>query len=74
MSEITLMTSDKRTAVCCLSSVNVEKYDEWKDDPQFIKDLVRLLDNVLEYFIQLAPDHLSRAVRSATKERAVGLV
>lgn len=67
------MTSDKRTAVCCLSSVNVEKYDEWKDDPQFIKDLVRLLDNVLEYFIQLAPDHLSRAVRSATKERAVGI-
>lgn len=72
-SEISLMTSPKRTAVCCLSSVNVEKYDEWKDNPQFIKDLVRLLDNVLEYFIQLAPDHLSRAVRSATKERAVGI-
>lgn len=72
-SEIALMTSPKRTAVCCLSSVNVEKYDEWKDNPQFIKDLVRLLDNVLEYFIQLAPDHLSRAVRSATKERAVGI-
>lgn len=72
-SEISLMTSPKRTAVCCLSSVNVEKYDEWKDNPQFIKDLVRLLDNVLEYFIQLAPDHLSRAVRSATKERAIGI-
>ena len=72
-SEISLMTSPKRTAVCCLSSVNVEKYDEWKDDPQFIKDLVRLLDNVLEYFIQLAPEHLSRAVRSASKERAIGI-
>lgn len=71
--EITLMTSPKRTAVCCLSSVNVEKYDEWKDNPLFIKDLVRLLDNVLEYFIQLAPEHLHRAVRSAKKERAIGL-
>ena len=73
MTEITLMTSPKRTAVCCLSSVNVEKYDEWKGNPQFIKDLVRLLDNVLEYFIQLAPEHLHRAVRSAKKERAIGL-
>ncbi len=72
-SEVTLMTSAKRTAVCCLSSVNLDKYDEWKDDPQFIEDLVRLLDNVLEYFIQLAPPELSRAVYSATKERAIGL-
>lgn len=71
--EITLMTSDKRTAVCCLSSVNVEKYDEWKDDPLFIADMVRLLDNVIEYFIQLAPSTLARAVRSAKKERAIGL-
>ena len=72
-SEISLMTSPKRTAVCCLSSVNVEKFDEWKDDPLFIADLIRLLDNVLEYFIQLAPEQLWRAIRSAQKERAVGL-
>lgn len=72
--EITLMTSAKRTAVCCLSSVNVEMYDEWKDNKQFIKDLIKLLDNVLEYFIQLAPEQeLWRAIRSAKKERAVGL-
>lgn len=71
--EITLMTSAKRTAVCCLSSVNVELEDEWRDDENFIPDLIRLLDNVLEYFIQLAPDVLWRAIRSAKKERAVGL-
>lgn len=72
-SEIALMTSPKRTAVCCLSSVNVEKFDEWKDNELFIADLIRLLDNVLEYFIQLAPEQLWRAIRSAQKERAVGL-
>lgn len=72
-SEISLMTSPKRTAVCCLSSVNVEKFDEWRDDPLFIADLIRLLDNVLEYFIQLAPEQLWRAIRSAQKERAIGL-
>lgn len=72
-SEIVQMTSPKRTAVCCLSSVNVEKYDEWKDDSLFISDLVTMLDNVLEYFIQLAPPELARAVRSAQKERSVGL-
>lgn len=72
-SEITLMTSAKRTAVCCLSSVNLEYFDEWRDDPMFIADLIRLLDNVLEYFIQLAPPELWRATRSAIKERAVGL-
>lgn len=72
-SEISLMTSPKRTAVCCLSSVNVEKYNEWVGNEQFIKDLVRLLDNVLEYFIQLAPQQLWRAVRSAQKERAIGI-
>jgi ribonucleoside-diphosphate reductase alpha chain len=47
-SEITLPTNDERTAVCCLSSVNLEYYDEWKDDPQFIDDLMRMLDNVLK--------------------------
>lgn len=71
--EISLMTSAKRTAVCCLSSVNVELEDEWRNDENFIPDLVRLLDNVIEYFIQLAPDVLWRAIRSAKKERAIGL-
>lgn len=71
-SEITLMTSAKRTAVCCLSSLNLEKFDEWKDT-QIVEDLVRYLDNVIEYFIRLAPSELSRAVYSASKERAVGL-
>lgn len=72
MSEITLMTSEKRTAVCCLSSLNLEKYDDWKNTT-LVQDLVRLLDNVLEYFIQLAPPFLKRAVHSASKERAIGL-
>lgn len=71
-SEITLRTTDKRTAVCCLSSINLEKYEEWKDTT-VVQDLVRLLDNVLEYFIRLAPPHLKRAVHSASKERAIGL-
>lgn len=71
-SEITLMTSEKRTAVCCLSSLNLEKYDEWKNTT-LVADLTRFLDNVLEYFIRLAPKVLSRAVRSARKERALGI-
>lgn len=71
-SEITLRTTDKRTAVCCLSSINLEKYEEWKDS-QIVEDLVQLLDNVLEYFIRLAPSELKRAVHSASKERAIGL-
>lgn len=71
-SEVTLMTSEKRTAVCCLSSVNLAKYDEWKDT-SLVADLTRLLDNVLEFFIRLAPDTLKRAIRSAQKERAIGL-
>lgn len=71
-SEITLMTTDKRTAVCCLSSLNMEKYDEWKDTT-LVADLIRYLDNVLEYFIRLAPPQLERAVHSAAKERAVGM-
>lgn len=72
LSEITLMTSEKRTAVCCLSSLNLEKYDEWKDTT-IVEDLVRYLDNILEYFIRLAPPELSKAVYSASKERAIGL-
>ena len=72
-SEITLPTDKDRTAVCCLSSVNLEEYDEWKNEDQFIPDLIRMLDNVLEYFIQNAPDQLSRAKYSASQERSVGL-
>ena len=72
-SEITLPTNDDRTAVCCLSSVNLEKYDEWKDDDDFIPDLIRFLDNVLEYFIQNAPDSLAKAKYSASQERSIGL-
>ena len=77
-SEITLPTGiDKegkdRTAVCCLSSLNVEKYDEWKDDKNFIGDVMRFLDNVLSDFIKNAPDQFSDAKYSAEKERSVGL-
>lgn len=66
------MTDENRTAVCCLSSLNLDKYDEWKDT-HLVQDLVRLLDNVLEYFIALAPDSIKRAKYSATQERAIGL-
>ena len=72
-SEITLPTTEDRTAVCCLSSVNLEEYDEWKDNDQFIPDLVRMLDNVLTYFIENAPDELHRARLSAQRERSIGL-
>jgi len=72
-SEITLPTAKDRTAVCCLSSVNLEYFDEWKDNPQFIEDIVRMLDNVLETFINDAPDYMWRAVNSARCERAIGL-
>ena len=58
--EIHLPTSPERTAVCCLSSLNLEYYDEWKDTT-IVRDLIRMLDNVLEYFIQNAPDTISRA-------------
>jgi ribonucleoside-diphosphate reductase alpha chain len=72
-SEITLPTAKDRTAVCCLSSANLEYFDEWKDNPQFIEDLVRMLDNVLDHFIEKAPDYMWRAVNSARCERAIGL-
>jgi ribonucleoside-diphosphate reductase alpha chain len=62
-----------RTAVCCLSSLNVEKYLEWKDDPQFIEDVMRFLDNVLEDFIVRAPNEMAKAKYSAFRERSVGL-
>tara|TARA_B100002052_G_scaffold41637_1_gene33889 strand:- start:207 stop:1586 length:1380 start_codon:yes stop_codon:yes gene_type:complete len=77
-SEITLPTGiDKegndRTAVCCLSSLNLEKYDEWKDDKNFIKDIMRFLDNVLSDFIEKAPEEFKDATYSALRERSVGL-
>jgi len=72
-SEITLPTDKDRTAVCCLSSVNLEEFDEWKHDDMFIPDLVRMLDNVLEYFINNASSALHRATYSAMRERSIGL-
>ena len=76
--EITLPTGidhlgNNRTAVCCLSSVNLEYYDEWKEHPTFIKDVMRFLDNVLQDFIDNAPPEMSRASYSAMRERSVGL-
>ncbi len=70
--EIHLPTSEDRTAVCCLSSVNLEKYGEWKDST-LIRDLTRFLDNVLQFFIDNAGDEISRARYSATQERSLGL-
>jgi len=77
-SEITLPTGiDKdgkdRTAVCCLSSLNLETFDEWKDEPDFIEDVMRFLDNVLSDFIKRAPDSFNDAKYSAMRERSVGL-
>tara|TARA_Y100000590_G_scaffold41100_1_gene43884 strand:+ start:40 stop:1971 length:1932 start_codon:yes stop_codon:yes gene_type:complete len=77
-SEITLPTGiDKdgkdRTAVCCLSSLNLETYEEWKDHPEFIEDVMRFLDNVLTDFIEKAPESFKDAKYSATRERSVGL-
>jgi ribonucleoside-diphosphate reductase alpha chain len=72
-SEITLATNEERTAVCCLSSVNLEYYDEWKNHPAFIPDLIRFLDNVLTHFIENAPDELERAKYSASRERSIGM-
>ena len=70
--EIHLATSEERTAVCCLSSVNLEKYDEWRASGM-VGDLIRFLDNVLQYFIDNAPEELGKAVYSAYRERSVGL-
>jgi ribonucleoside-diphosphate reductase alpha chain len=72
-SEIILPTDKDRTAVCCLSSVNLEYYDEWKNDPLFLRDMAEMLDNVLEYFIVNAPDAISRAKYSAGRERSIGV-
>jgi ribonucleoside-diphosphate reductase alpha chain len=72
-SEIILPTNEQRTAVCCLSSLNLETYDEWKDEPLFLKDVAEMLDNVLNYFIDNAPDAISRARYSAQRERSIGI-
>ncbi len=70
--EITLPSSQERTFVCCLSSLNLEKYDEWADTT-LVADLVRYLDNVIQFFIEQAPPELSKAVTSARAERAIGI-
>ena len=70
--EIHLPTNEDRTAVCCLSSLNLELYDEWKDT-SIVRDLIRFLDNVLQYFVDNAPDTLQRAKYSASQERSLGL-
>ncbi|ASJ90087.1 ribonucleoside-diphosphate reductase subunit alpha [Porphyrobacter sp. CACIAM 03H1] len=77
-SEITLPTGidhlgNDRTAVCCLSSLNLETWEEWKGDKQFIEDVMRFLDNVLQDYIDRAPDEMARAKYSASRERSVGL-
>ena len=72
-SEIILPTNEQRTAVCCLSSLNLETYDEWKDNKLFLKDVAEMLDNVLQFFIDNAPDAIARARYSAQRERSIGI-
>ncbi len=72
-SEIILPTNEDRTAVCCLSSLNLEHYDDWKKDPLFLKDVAEMLDNVLQYFIDNAPSYIERAKYSASRERSIGI-
>ncbi len=77
-SEITLPTGmdndgKERTAVCCLSSLNIDTYDQWKDEPKFVEDVMRFLDNVMTDFINKAPDSFANAKYSAMRERSVGL-
>jgi len=72
-SEIILPTNEKRTAVCCLSSLNLEHYDDWKNEKLFLKDVAEMLDNVLQYFIDNAPDSIGRAKYSASRERSIGI-
>ena len=77
-SEITLPTGidnhgNDRTAVCCLSSLNLDTYDDWKDNTQFVEDVMRFLDNVMTDFINRAPDEFADAKYSAMRERSVGL-
>lgn len=77
-SEITLATgtdhlNNERTAVCCLSSLNLEYYEQWQDHPHFIEDVLRMLDNVLQDFIEKSPPSMYKAAYSAMRERSVGL-
>ena len=72
-SEIILPTNEKRTAVCCLSSLNLEHYDDWKKNKMFLKDVAEMLDNVLQYFIDNAPKQIKRAKYSAMRERSIGI-
>jgi ribonucleoside-diphosphate reductase alpha chain len=72
-SEIILPTDKKRTAVCCLSSLNLEYFDEWKNDSLFLADIAEMLDNVLQYFIDNAPSAVKRAIYSASRERSIGV-
>lgn len=72
-SEIILPTNKDRTAVCCLSSVNLEHYDSWSKNPMFLRDMAEMLDNVLQYFIENAPDAVARAKFSAMRERSIGI-
>ena len=72
-SEIILPTDKDRTAVCCLSSLNLEYYDEWKNDIVFLRDVAEMLDNVLQHFIDNAPSAIGRAKYSAMRERSIGI-
>jgi ribonucleoside-diphosphate reductase alpha chain len=72
-SEIILPTDRKRTAVCCLSSVNLEHFDSWSKDKLFLKDIAEMLDNVLQHFIDNAPSPIKRAKFSAMRERSIGI-
>ena len=72
-SEIILPTNKDRTAVCCLSSLNLEYYDDWKTHPTFLADIAEMLDNVLQYFISNAPSTIERAKFSAMRERSIGV-
>jgi len=72
-SEIILPTDKDRTAVCCLSSVNLEHYDSWSKNTMFLRDMAEMLDNVLQFFIDKAPDQVARAKFSAMRERSIGI-
>tara|TARA_R110000772_G_scaffold14519_5_gene41881 strand:+ start:3585 stop:5387 length:1803 start_codon:yes stop_codon:yes gene_type:complete len=72
-SEIILPTNKERTAVCCLSSVNLEHYDAWSKNQMFLRDMAEMLDNVLQFFIDNAPDAVARARFSAMRERSIGI-
>ena len=72
-SEITLPTAEDRTAVCCLSSLNLEYFNEWSQDEMFLEDIIRMLDNTLSTFIKSAPSSMWRAIKSAESERSIGL-